>query len=84
MPDRPFVPVCQQCLADPTRSRGDVHAAYAYAHVPAGFDADATAAIEAQIERFPPGSPTACWRRAARSRRVSARSRDSLHPERLK
>jgi phytoene dehydrogenase-like protein len=55
MPDRPFVPVCQQCLADPTRSRGDVHAAYAYAHVPAGFDADATAAIEAQIERFAPG-----------------------------
>jgi len=55
MPERPFVLVCQQYLADPTRSDGDVHPLYAYAHVPAGYTGDATAAIEAQIERFAPG-----------------------------
>jgi phytoene dehydrogenase-like protein len=55
MPDRPFVLVCQQYLADPSRSSGDVHPVYAYAHVPAGYQGDAGAAIEAQIERFAPG-----------------------------
>jgi phytoene dehydrogenase-like protein len=55
MPERPFVLVCQQYLADPARSRGDVHPLYAYAHVPAGYAGDATAQIEAQIERFAPG-----------------------------
>ena len=55
MPDQPFVLVCQQYLADPTRSDGDVHPVYAYAHVPAGYTGDATAAIERQIERFAPG-----------------------------
>jgi phytoene dehydrogenase-like protein len=55
MPERPFVLVCQQYLADPTRANGDVVPLYAYAHVPAGYDGDATAAIEAQIERFAPG-----------------------------
>ena len=55
MPEQPFVLVCQQYLADPSRSNGGVHPVYAYAHVPAGYDGDATAAIEAQIERFAPG-----------------------------
>ena len=55
MPERPFVLVCQQYLADPSRSAGDVHPVYAYAHVPAGYEGDATAAIESQIERFAPG-----------------------------
>lgn len=55
MPERPFVLVGQQYLADPTRSSGSQHPLYAYAHVPAGFAGDATAAIEAQIERFAPG-----------------------------
>jgi phytoene dehydrogenase-like protein len=55
MPQRPFVLACQQYLADPTRSNGDVHPFYAYAHVPAGYTGDATAQIEAQIERFAPG-----------------------------
>ena len=55
MPDRPFVLVCQQYLADPGRSNGDVHPLYAYAHVPAGYTGDVTAQIEAQIERFAPG-----------------------------
>jgi phytoene dehydrogenase-like protein len=55
MPERPYVLACQQYVADPSRSNGDVHPFYAYAHVPAGYSGDATAAIEAQIERFAPG-----------------------------
>lgn len=55
MPERPFVLVGQQYVADATRSAGDLHPLYAYAHVPAGYTGDATAAIEAQIERFAPG-----------------------------
>ncbi|UGQ41413.1 phytoene desaturase family protein [Rhodococcus aetherivorans] len=55
MPERPFVLLGQQYVADPTRSRGSVHPLYAYAHVPAGYTGDATDAIVAQIERFAPG-----------------------------
>jgi phytoene dehydrogenase-like protein len=55
MPERPFVLVGQQYLADPSRSNGDVHPVYAYAHVPHGYTGDATEAITAQIERFAPG-----------------------------
>lgn len=55
MPERPFVMVCQQYLADPTRSAGDVHPVLAYAHVPNGYDGDATEAILGQLERFAPG-----------------------------
>ncbi|MDI9889227.1 NAD(P)/FAD-dependent oxidoreductase [Streptomyces sp. HNM0645] len=55
MPARPFVLVGQQYLADKTRSAGDVHPLYAYAHVPAGFTGDATEAITARIEQFAPG-----------------------------
>ncbi|MFF4503488.1 phytoene desaturase family protein [Streptomyces sp. NPDC001401] len=55
MPQRPFVLVGQQYLADPSRSAGDVHPVWSYAHVPNGYTGDATAAIIAQIERFAPG-----------------------------
>ncbi|WP_019203978.1 NAD(P)/FAD-dependent oxidoreductase [Tsukamurella sp. 1534] len=55
MPERPFVLVGQQYLADPSRSVGDVHPLWSYAHVPNGFSGDATDAIVAQIERFAPG-----------------------------
>ncbi|MDF2268525.1 NAD(P)/FAD-dependent oxidoreductase [Streptomyces coacervatus] len=55
MPQRPFVLVGQQYLADPSRSTGDVHPVWSYAHVPNGYTGDATAAIIAQIERFAPG-----------------------------
>ena len=55
MPERPFVLVGQQYLADPQRSVGDVHPVWSYAHVPNGYGGDATAAIIAQIERFAPG-----------------------------
>lgn len=55
MPTRPFVLVGQQYLADPGRSAGNVHPLWTYAHVPHGYDGDATDAIVAQIERFAPG-----------------------------
>ena len=35
MPERPFVLVGQQYLADPTRSAGNIHPLWTYAHVPA-------------------------------------------------
>jgi len=56
MPSRPFVLVAQQYLADPSRSQGNVHPIWAYAHVPNGYDGDATDAILEQIERFAPGT----------------------------
>jgi phytoene dehydrogenase-like protein len=55
MPERPFVLVGQQYLADPGRSAGDIHPLWTYAHVPRGWTGDATEAIIAQIERFAPG-----------------------------
>jgi phytoene dehydrogenase-like protein len=55
MPQRPFVLVGQQYLADPQRSVGDIHPVWSYAHVPNGYTGDATGAIIAQIERFAPG-----------------------------
>lgn len=55
MPERPFVLVGQQYLADPSRSVGDVHPLWSYAHVPSGYSGDATEAVIAQIERFAPG-----------------------------
>jgi phytoene dehydrogenase-like protein len=54
-PERPFVLVGQQYLADPTRSSGDLHPVWTYAHVPAGYEGDVSEAIVAQIERFAPG-----------------------------
>ncbi|WP_432168338.1 phytoene desaturase family protein [Streptomyces sp. bgisy031] len=55
LPDRPFLLVGQQYLADPSRSAGPINPLYAYAHVPAGYTGDATEAVIAQIERFAPG-----------------------------
>lgn len=55
MPERPFVLVGQQYLADPQRSQGDRHPVWTYAHVPRGYDGDATEAILSQIQRFAPG-----------------------------
>lgn len=55
MPERPFVLVGQQYLADPPRSQGNLHPVWAYAHVPHGYTGDATEAILDQVERFAPG-----------------------------
>jgi phytoene dehydrogenase-like protein len=67
MPERPFVLVGQQYLADPQRSRGDLHPLWLYAHVPAGYSGDATEAILSQVERFAPGFRDRIVARAART-----------------
>lgn len=54
-PENPFVLLCQQYLADPGRSADGVNPVWAYAHVPANFEGDATEAVIGQIERFAPG-----------------------------
>lgn len=56
LPDRPFVLVFQQYLADPNRSAGNIHPIDTYAHVPHGYTGDATEAILARIEQFAPGT----------------------------
>lgn len=67
MPERPFVLVSQQYLADRERSAGDVHPIWAYAHVPSGYTGDAEQAVIDQIERFAPGLRERIVGRATRS-----------------
>jgi phytoene dehydrogenase-like protein len=67
MPERPFVLVCQQYLADPSRSLGDTHPVWAYAHVPNGYTGDAGEALLDQIERFAPGTRERIVARAVRT-----------------
>nr|WP_042185394.1 NAD(P)/FAD-dependent oxidoreductase [Kibdelosporangium sp. MJ126-NF4] len=55
LPESLFVLVGQQYVADPSRSAGDAHPVWAYAHVPHGYTGDATPLIVEQIERFAPG-----------------------------
>lgn len=56
MTKRPFIILCQQQVADPSRAREGHHVVWAYAHVPRGFVEKRTAlAIAEQIERFAPG-----------------------------
>ncbi len=54
-PERPFVLVAQQTLADPGRAPAGHHTLWAYTHVPPGSSRDMRPAIEAQFERFAPG-----------------------------
>ena len=57
MPERPFLLVGQQYLADPSRSKGDLHPVWVYAHVPSGYAGDATESVlrpgRAFRSRFP-------------------------------
>ncbi|GAB2980493.1 phytoene desaturase family protein [Nocardioides montaniterrae] len=58
MPLQPFMIVGQQWIADPTRSVGDIHPLYAYAHVPAAYDGPDQPVVDAmiaRIEQFAPG-----------------------------
>jgi phytoene dehydrogenase-like protein len=53
--DRPFVLFVQPTLFDPSRAPAGRHTAWAYCHVPHGWQEDATDRIERQVERFAPG-----------------------------
>ncbi len=67
LPDRPFVIVAQPTNADPTRAPVGQHVVWAYRHVPNGCsDAQATAGLERQLDRFAPG-----WRDLVVERRVT-------------
>lgn len=67
MPERPFVLVGQQYLADPSRSTAQANPLYAYAHVPHGYTGDATEAVLGQLERFAPGVREQVLQAAVRS-----------------
>lgn len=67
LPERPFVLLAQQSLFDPARAPAGKHTAWAYCHVPNGSTADASALIDAQIERFAPGFGDCILARATRN-----------------
>lgn len=54
-PEKPFVLVAQQTVADKTRTPAGKHTLWAYCHVPNGSAVDMTGAVEGQLERFAPG-----------------------------
>lgn len=54
-PDKPFLITAQPTLADPGRAPAGRHVFWVYGHVPRGWEGDATAAVERQLERFAPG-----------------------------
>ncbi|WP_240135130.1 phytoene desaturase family protein [Streptomyces sp. MUM 178J] len=54
-PEAPFLITSQPTVVDPSRAPEGKHILWAYGHVPAGWDGDATEAIERQLERFAPG-----------------------------
>ena len=69
LPERPFLLLGQQTVADPTRAPEGKHTAWAYTHGPpdlAVWDEVATARqverVEAQVERYAPGFRTGYWR----------------------
>ena len=56
IPDRPYVLIAQQSLFDSSRAPEGKHTLWGYCHLPHGSTVDMTDRIEAQIERFAPGS----------------------------
>ncbi|MEW2555106.1 phytoene desaturase family protein [Streptomyces zhihengii] len=54
-PSVPFLITAQPSIVDPGRAPEGKHVLWAYGHVPAGWEGDATEVVERQIERFAPG-----------------------------
>ncbi|MET7617462.1 NAD(P)/FAD-dependent oxidoreductase [Streptomyces sp. NPDC005408] len=54
-PKVPFLIAAQPSVVDPSRAPAGKHVLWAYGHVPAGWEGDATEVIERQLERFAPG-----------------------------
>ncbi|MGV9769541.1 phytoene desaturase family protein [Microbacterium sp. NPDC003461] len=55
LPERPFVLLSQPSLFDAGRAPAGHHTAWAYAHVPHGWDGDGAALIDRAIEEHAPG-----------------------------
>jgi phytoene dehydrogenase-like protein len=53
--DPPFMLLVQPSLFDPSRAPAGQHTAWAYCHVPNGWDEDLSDVMERHIERFAPG-----------------------------
>jgi phytoene dehydrogenase-like protein len=74
MAPRPFTLVTQPSLADPSRAGADQHVLWAYCHVPHGDDADRSAELEGQLDRFAPGWRDLVVARSVRTAGDMARS----------
>lgn len=75
LPDRPYALVVQPDVADPTRlGPNGERPLWAYTHVPNGCDADASASVERQLDRFAPG-----WRDLVVARQVRSAVQAEAH-----
>jgi len=74
--DRPYVLGVQPSVLDETRAPAGKSVLWAYIHVPAGSQLDATELITRQVERFAPGFRE----RVLASRAVPASAREMLNP----
>jgi phytoene dehydrogenase-like protein len=54
LPEQPFMLVGQQSICDPTRAPAGRHTAWIYAHVPAGWELDATECLLDHVEEYAP------------------------------
>jgi phytoene dehydrogenase-like protein len=75
---RPFVLLAQPTLFDPSRAPAGRHVAWAYCHVPHASSVDASAAIEAQVERFAPGFRELILARSVRTADAMERDNPNL------
>lgn len=74
--DHPYVLAVQPSVLDDTRAPEGEAVLWAYMHVPAGSDLDATELITRQVERFAPGFRD----RVLASRAVPASARELINP----
>ncbi|WP_417554492.1 phytoene desaturase family protein [Microbacterium sp.] len=77
--DRPYVLVVQPSVLDDARAPAGKAVLWAYIHVPAGSELDATELITRQVERFAPGFRD----RVLASAAVPASAREAINPSEI-